>query len=126
MYLKKIIKFREAPPCGRGASHFGRSASCAMHSRLKAAPTITLSEREMLRCGCVRTYLQEVTFVLAGNRRITDKQTLKRITTCILIVIYPGKYIAPCGVFFLPNYLPSGRAMCYLPVPSERKFMGVY
>ena len=29
--------------------------SCAMHSRLKAAPTITISEREMLRFGWVRT-----------------------------------------------------------------------
>jgi len=29
--------------------------SCAMHSWLKAAPTITLSERELLRCSWVRT-----------------------------------------------------------------------
>jgi hypothetical protein len=45
-----------------------------MHSRLKAAPTITLSERELLRCSCVRTSLQEVTVVLGVNWRITDKQ----------------------------------------------------
>ena len=45
-------------------------------SRLKAAPTIILSEREMLRCSCVRTQLQEVTVVLAVNWRITDKQKI--------------------------------------------------
>jgi hypothetical protein len=45
-------------------------------SRLKAAPTIILSEREMLRCSCVRTYPQEVTVVRGVNWRITDKQKL--------------------------------------------------
>ena len=45
-----------------------------MHSRLKAAPTIPLSEREMLRWSCVRISLQEATVVLAVNWRITDKQ----------------------------------------------------
>jgi len=29
--------------------------SCAMHSRLKAAPTITISQREMLRFGWVKS-----------------------------------------------------------------------
>jgi len=48
--------------------------SCAMHSRLKAAPTIALSEREVLRCVWVRTSLKEVTIVLGVNGRITDKQ----------------------------------------------------
>jgi len=51
--------------------------SCAMNSRLKAAPTITLSEREMLGCSWVRTYLQEVTVLLGVNWRITDKQIKK-------------------------------------------------
>jgi hypothetical protein len=45
-----------------------------MHSRLKAAPTITLSAREMLSCSCRRTYLQEVTVVVGVNGRITDKK----------------------------------------------------
>ena len=45
-----------------------------MHSRLKAAPTITLSERELLRFSWVRTSLQEVTVVSGVNWRITDKQ----------------------------------------------------
>jgi hypothetical protein len=48
-----------------------------MHSRLKAAPTITLSEREMLRCSWVRTSLQEVTVVLGVNWSIEDKQIMK-------------------------------------------------
>jgi hypothetical protein len=48
--------------------------SCAMNSRLKAAPTITLSARELLRFSWVRTYLQEVTVVLGVNWRITDNQ----------------------------------------------------
>jgi hypothetical protein len=48
-----------------------------MHSRLKAAPTITLSEREMLGFSWVRTYLQEVTVLLGVNWRITDKQIKK-------------------------------------------------
>ncbi len=47
---------------------------CAMNSRLKAAPTTTLSEREILRCSCGRTYFQEVTVVLGFSWRITDKQ----------------------------------------------------
>ena len=45
-----------------------------MNSRLKAAPTITLSAREMLGCSWVRTYLQEVTVLLGVNGSITDKQ----------------------------------------------------
>ena len=43
-----------------------------MHSRLKAAPTITLSERGMLRFSWVRTSLQEVTIVLGVNWRMMD------------------------------------------------------
>jgi hypothetical protein len=45
-----------------------------MNSRLKAAPTITISQREMLGFSWVRTSLQEVTVVLGGNWRITDKE----------------------------------------------------
>jgi hypothetical protein len=48
--------------------------SCAMHSRLKAAPTVKLSEREMLRLSWARTYAREVTVVLGVNWRITNKQ----------------------------------------------------
>ena len=45
-----------------------------MYSRLKAAPTSTLAEREMLRFSWVKTKLQEVTVVIGVNGRITDKQ----------------------------------------------------
>jgi len=48
--------------------------SCAMHSRLKAAPTITISAREILGFSCARTSLKEVTIVLGVNWRITEKQ----------------------------------------------------
>ena len=58
--------------------------SCAMNSRLKAAPTITLSEREKLGFGWVRTSPQEVTAVLGVNWRITDKQIFFEITVMII------------------------------------------
>jgi len=45
-----------------------------MLSRLKAAPAITLAEREMLGCSWVRTQLQEGTVAPGANRRNTDKQ----------------------------------------------------
>ena len=51
--------------------------SYAMHSRLKAAPAITLSEREMPRCSWVRTYLQEVTVLSGINWRIADKHRVR-------------------------------------------------
>jgi hypothetical protein len=47
-----------------------------MHSRLKAAPTITQSEREILGCSWVRTSLRAVTVILSVNWRIPDKQIL--------------------------------------------------
>ena len=51
-----------------------------MNSRLKAAPTITLSARELLGFSWVRTYLQEGTVLLGVNWRITDKQIKKLIS----------------------------------------------
>ena len=52
-----------------------------MNSRLKAAPTITLSERGVLRFSWVRTELQEVTVALGVNWRITGKQKDKKTKT---------------------------------------------
>jgi hypothetical protein len=49
--------------------------ACAMNSRLKAAPTFTIPEREFLRCSAVRTSPQEVTVVLAVNVSMTDQET---------------------------------------------------
>jgi hypothetical protein len=48
-----------------------------MHSRLKAAPTITLSERDLLGFSWVRTSLQEVTVLLGVNWRTTNKQIIQ-------------------------------------------------